>query len=69
VSATRVSFVSRLVIGQAYQRRTRAKVKPVVRLAQIHRVDRTVEVLADDGRHEIPMTELRDRYRLLERTR
>jgi hypothetical protein len=55
-----------LAIGQQWQRRTRKRVKPVVRITQIHRADRTVEVLSDDGgRFQVEFSELRARYRLI----
>lgn len=58
-------------IGQRWQRKTRFKAKPVVRVRQVHRADRLAEVVHEvDGIaatviEPIRFPELRKRYRLI----
>lgn len=58
-------------IGQTWQKRTRLKAKPELRITQVHRADREVETVQvlDGGqvvRQRIKFTELRSHYRLVQ---
>lgn len=58
-------------IGQRWQQRSRFKVKPIVRVRQVHRKDRIAEIVREiDGTvgtliEPIRFPELRKRYRLI----